>query len=149
MDADALFLSDVSDDLVAENRMAALGNVRSNRVEAVNDDSVIAVRSSRGIGPGASCRLCVAGSSILKVNTCLVRIDAQGVYLSDIVIKHLLGSLGSLCFRALGITCLVSLAEFDRELVRAVSNVAVSSYTVAQSTALLFRNIADIVVTET
>ena len=148
MDADALFLGDVADDLVAEDRMAALGDVRCDRVESVYHDGIVAVSSSGSVGPCISGRLCSAGSCGLEVDAGLVRIDAQSIDLCDIVIDDLLGGLGSLCFRALGITGLVSFAEFDRKLVRAVCDVAVSGYAVAQGAALLFRDISDIVVTQ-
>ena len=78
-----------------------------------------------------------------------MRIDIKSVDLGDIVIEDLLGGLSRLAFRALDITGLVSLAEFYRKLIRAVCDVTVSGNAVAQSTALFFGNIPDIVVTET
>ena len=57
MNADALLLSNVSDDLVTEDWMAALGDVRGNTVQTVYDDSVVALCASCGIGTCASGRL--------------------------------------------------------------------------------------------
>ena len=68
-----------------------------------------------------------------------MRVKIKSVDLCDIVVNDLLGTFcGSLALGALDVTGLVSLAELYRELIRAVSDVAVGCDTVAQRTALLF-----------
>ena len=125
--------------------------MRGEVLEIVYYNRIIAVSAFCGISSGTVRRLGVSSrrDRIRTLNACLVRICVERIDLCDIVIDNLLGSLGSLSLRALRITCLVSLAEFDRELVRAVCDVTVSSYTVAQCLTLFFTDVSDIVVTQT
>ena len=156
MDAYALLLRYVADNLVTIDRVAALGDVCCDRFEAVNDNGVVALGASCSVTACASGRLCgsCGSESLIALgragSTGLVRISSvKSVDLCDIIIDYLLGSLRSLCFRALGITGLVSLAKLDRKFVRAVCDVAVCGYTVAKRAALLFGDVSDVVVTET
>ena len=149
MDADTLFLSDISDDLITIYRVAAFRYVRSDRIQAVYHYRIVAVGTPCGISSRGACRLCVSRRKRIRSGRRgLVRICIKSVDLGYIVIQNLLGALRRLGPGALGVTGLVSFAELDRKLLRAVCDVAVSSYTISQCPSLFFADIPDVVVTK-
>ena len=149
MDADTLFLCDISDDLIAIYGVAAFRDVRSDRIQSVDNYRIVAVGASCGVSPCGARRLNVRSSERIRSGRCgLVRIGIKRVDLGYIVIQYLLGALGRLCPGALCVTRLVSFSELDRKLLRAVCDVAVGRYTIAQRPSLFFADIPDVVVTE-
>ena len=87
MNAYTLFLCDITDYLVTEDGMAALGDVRCNRIKTVYDYGIVALGASCGICTCASGRLCIccSRSGIRTLRTGLVRVGTEGVYFRDVI----------------------------------------------------------------
>ena len=116
VDAYAVLLRDITDDVVAEYGVAAVGQMRGHALEAVYDDFACRMRA-------LACEdLCIARLLFLDVTgPCLdcdlVRVCIHRVDDVDVVGLYLLGRIPSLCRLVLAFRVgLVELAQLDRKI---------------------------------